>query len=234
MIRRARFFARFVVLAAFAFAFAAACAHAPAQQVAEAPRFAAEIARFDSIDRARMPAPGGVVFVGSSTIRLWPDLKSDFPGVNVIQRGFGGSRLDEVVRYAPKIVIAYKPRLIVLYAGDNDLAEGRTAEQVYEDYKSFVALVHRSLPDTKIAFVSIKPSESRWNLVEEMRSANEMIRRFTVTDPRLEYVDVFNPMLGPDRRPRPELFRADKLHMTAAGYELWRGILGGVVERCRC
>jgi lysophospholipase L1-like esterase len=214
--------------------FSAACAHAPEQRIVEAPRFAAEIARFDSIDRAQMPVPGGVVFVGSSTIRLWPDLKSVFPGVNVIQRGFGGSRLDEVLRYAPKIVIAYKPRLIVLYAGDNDLAEGRTAEQVHKDYKSFVALVHRSLPNARIVFVSIKPSESRWNLVGEMRSANEMIRRFTATDARLEYVDVFNPMLGPDGRPRPELFRADKLHMTAAGYELWRSILDGVVKRCGC
>ena len=230
MISRLQGVTRFLVVAAFA----AACAHAPGQRIVEAPRFAAEIARFDSIDHAQMPAPGGAVFVGSSTIRLWPDLKSDFPGINVIQRGFGGSRLDEVLSYVPKIVIAYKPRTIVLYAGDNDLAEGRTAEQVYRDYKSFVALVHRSLPNAKILFVSIKPSESRWNLVGDMRSANEMIRRFTATDPRLEYVDVFNPMLGPDGRPRPELFREDKLHMTGVGYALWRSILEGVVERCRC
>jgi lysophospholipase L1-like esterase len=226
VISRPRTVTRFLVVAAFT----AACAHAPAQRIVEAPRFASEIERFDSIDRAQMPAPGGVVFVGSSTIRLWPDLKSDFPGINVIQRGFGGSRLDEVLRYTPKIVIAYKPRLIVLYAGDNDLAEGRTAEQVYKDYRSFVALVHRALPNAKIVFISIKPSESRWNLVGEMRSANEKIRRFTTTDPRLVYVDVFNPMLGADGRPRPELFRDDKLHMTAAGYELWRSILEPVVK----
>ena len=224
--RGTRFPIRFIVIAAFG----AACAHAPAQRIVEPPRFGAEIARFDSVDRTQMPVPGGVVFVGSSTIRLWPDLKADFPGVNVIQRGFGGSRLDEVLRYTPKIVIAYKPKLIVLYAGDNDLAEGRTVDQVFEDYKSFVALVHRSLPNTKIVFVSIKPSESRWNLVGEMRSANEMIRRFTVTDTRLEYVDVFNPMLGADGRPRPELFRPDKLHMTADGYALWRSILTPVVK----
>jgi lysophospholipase L1-like esterase len=226
MIPGLRFLSPLVVVAAFSLA----CARPPAQRVVEPPRFAAEIARFDSIDRVRMPAPGGVVFVGSSTIRLWPDLQSDFPGVSVVQRGFGGSRLDEVLSYAPKIVIAYKPRLIVLYAGDNDIAEGRTAEQVYRDYKAFVALVHRSLPEAKIAFVSIKPSESRWNLVGAMRSANEMVRRFTASDPRLEYVDIFNPMLGPDGRPRPELFRPDKLHMTAEGYALWRGILAPVVS----
>lgn len=226
MIRRGRFLTKFVVAAAFA----AACAHAPEQRIVEPRRFAAEIARFDSIDRGRMPAPGGVVFVGSSTIRLWPDLNGDFPGVNVIQRGFGGSRLDEVLQYTPKIVIAYKPRLIVLYAGDNDLAEGRTAYEVYKDFKSFVALVHRSLPNARIVFISIKPSESRWNLVGEMRRANEMIRRFTATDTRLKYVDVFDPMLGSDGRPRPELFRADKLHMTAEGYALWRSILTPVVK----
>lgn len=224
--RGIRFPIRFIVIAAFG----AACAHAPAQRTVEPPRFAAEIARFDSVDRTQMPVPGGVVFVGSSTIRLWPDLTGDFPGVNVIQRGFGGSRLDEVLRYTPKIVIAHKPRLIVLYAGDNDLAEGRTVDQVFKDYRSFVALVHRSMPNTKIVFVSIKPSESRWNLVGEMRWANEMIRRFTLTDTRLEYVDVFNPMLGADGRPRPELFRPDKLHMTADGYALWRSILRPVVK----
>jgi lysophospholipase L1-like esterase len=202
----------------------------PASQSAEPFRFAAEIARFDSLDRVHMPAPGGVLFVGSSTIRLWPDLKSDFPGVDVIQRGVGGSRMDEILMLTPKIVLPYKPRLIVLYAGDNDLAEGRTAAQVFEDYKSFTSLVHRSLPSTRIVFVSIKPSESRWQLVDQMRAANETVKRLTDTDRRLLYVDVFTPMLGADGRPRPELYRDDKLHMTPAGYTLWRQLLASVVE----
>ena len=228
---------RFLAVSLAAAVSAAACVQQPgAAATASAPqsagpfRFADEIARFDSLDRVEMPAPEGVLFVGSSTIRLWPDLKSDFPSVSVIQRGVGGSRLDEILMLTPKIVLPYKPRLIVLYAGDNDLAEGRTATQVFEDYKSFTSLVHRSLPSTRIVFVSIKPSESRWHLVDQMRAANEMVKRFTATDRRLEYVDVFTPMLGADGRPRPELFRDDKLHMTPAGYTLWRQLLLSVVK----
>jgi len=228
---------RFLAVSLAAAVSAAACVQQPgAAATASAPqsagpfRFADEIARFDSLDRVQMPAPEGVLFVGSSTIRLWPDLKSDFPSVSVIQRGVGGSRLDEILMLTPKIVLPYKPRLIVLYAGDNDLAEGRTATQVFEDYKSFTSLVHRSLPSTRIVFVSIKPSESRWHLVDQMRAANEMVKRFTATDRRLEYVDVFTPMLGADGRPRPELFRDDKLHMTPAGYTLWRQLLLSVVK----
>jgi lysophospholipase L1-like esterase len=228
---------KFLAASLAAAVFAAACVQQPGvvatssvSQSAEPFRFADEVARFDSLDRVQMPAPGGVLFVGSSTIRLWPDLKSDFPGVSVIQRGVGGSRMDEILMLTPKIVLPYKPRLIVLYAGDNDLAEGRTAAQVFEDYKSFTSLVHRSLPSTRVVFVSIKPSESRWRLVDQMRAANEMVKGFTDTDRRLLYVDVFTPMIGADGRPRPELYRDDKLHMTPAGYILWRELLLPIVK----
>lgn len=188
-----------------------------------------EIAEFEAADRIRPPPPGGVLFVGSSTIRLWPQIEADFPGVDVVQRGFGGSELDEVVYYAPRIVLPYKPRLIVLYAGDNDLASGKSPETVFREYKAFVALVRRTLPKTRIAFVSIKPSGSRWALVDKMRATNGQVRKYVGTDPALIYVDVFTPMLGEDGRPRAELFREDKLHMTAQGYALWRDLLRPIV-----
>ena len=194
------------------------------------PGFASEIAAFEASDARVRPSPGGVLFVGSSTIRLWPALAKDFPGVHVVQRGFGGSEISDVIHYAPRIVLPYKPRLIVFYAGDNDLNAGESPESVFRDFQSFVELVWRSLPDTRIAFVSIKPSGSRWHLAEKMRAANEMIRAYAARDSRLSYVDVFTPMLGADGRPRDELFVADRLHLNERGYELWRQVLLPVVS----
>ena len=192
-------------------------------------RFESEIRVFEDSDRVQRPKPGGVVFVGSSSIRMWPDLHADFPGINVIQRGFGGSRLDEVVTYAPRIVLPYEPTLIVLYAGDNDLAEGRTPEQIFNDYKAFVAMVRKTLPRTRIAYIAIKPSGDRWALVDKMRSTNSIIQKYAATDPRLTYVDVFTPMLAADGKPREELFREDRLHMNARGYAIWRDLLTPIV-----
>ncbi len=192
--------------------------------------FEEDIAKFEAADLLAPPKGGGVLFVGSSTIRMWNSLAADFPGVGVIQRGFGGSELSDVVRYAPRIVVPYRPRLIVLYAGDNDLAAGKSAEVVFNEYRQFVSLVRRALPDTRIAFVSIKPSGSRVALLPQMRSANEMIRRFAATDPHLLYLDVFTLMLGPDGAPREELFLADRLHMNSKGYAIWKEALYPIVR----
>lgn len=199
------------------------------------PVFAREIEQFAAADSLAPPRPGGVVFVGSSSIRLWPALAADFPGVDVVQRGFGGSELSDVVHYAPRIVLPHRPRLVVLYAGDNDLMEGKSPATVFRDYRAFVALVRRALPETRIAFIAIKPSPSRWSLAEQIRETNALVRRYAATDERLLYVDVFTPMLGPDGRPRQDLFIEDMLHLNARGYALWRDLLapvvGGVMRR---
>ncbi len=138
--------------------------------------------------------------------------------------------MSDVIHYAPRIVLPYKPRLIVLYAGDNDLNAGKSPEAVFRDYQAFVALVRRALPETRIAYIAIKPSGARWALVEKVRAANALVRHFAATDPRLLYVDVFTPMLGPDGMPREELFIADRLHMSAQGYALWRDLLAPIVR----
>jgi lysophospholipase L1-like esterase len=193
-------------------------------------RSEAEIRRFEAADRGAPVAPGGVVFVGSSSFRLWPNIAADFPGVPVLNRGFGGSTLPEVNHYVPRIVLPYRPRLVVLYAGDNDLNDGRTPADVLADYRTFVTMVRRELPSARIAFVSIKPSPSRWALMSSMREANRLIREEVSRDNLQTYVDVFTPMLRADGRPRPELFVADSLHMTRAGYDLWRERLAPVVR----
>lgn len=184
-----------------------------------------EIQTFEAADRASVPAPGGVLFVGSSTIRMWETLAADFPGVPVINRGFGGSQLADAVHFADRIILPYRPRMVLVYAGDNDLNAGKSPEQVLADYRALVAKIHGALPATRIGFLSVKPSPSRWKLAAEMRRANALVKEFSASDPRLFYVDTFTPMLGPDGGPRPELFREDMLHMNARGYALWRSIV---------
>jgi lysophospholipase L1-like esterase len=185
-------------------------------------RSEAEIRRFEESDRAAQPAPGGIVFVGSSSIRMWRSLESDFPGLPVLNRGFGGSTFPEAIHYLPRIVLPYRPRTIVVYEGDNDLTFGWGPQQVADDYRTFVRMVRDSLPNAKIVFISLKPSPSRWKLVDQQREANRLVRAIVSGDPLQSYVDVFTPMLGANGRPTPELFVSDSLHMTPAGYAIWR------------
>ena len=182
------------------------------------------IASFEASDRASPPPTGEIVFVGSSSVRLW-DVQRYFPDLKIINRGFGGSQLSDAVRYAERIVTPYKPRIVVVYAGDNDIYAGATSEQVTISFEQFVRLVRARVPDVRIVFIGIKPSLQRWDVIERMRMANEMIRAYAEHDDNVAFVDVDQAMLGWDEKPRPELFVADGLHMTPAGYELWSALL---------
>ncbi len=187
--------------------------------------FENEIKAFEAADARHAPPQGAVLFLGSSSIRKWTTVAADFPDLAVINRGFGGSMIPDSTRYVPRIVTPYKPRLIVFFAGDNDLAARHTPEQVLADFQAFTAAVHSALPDTRIMFLSIKPSLARRKLLATQAEANGLVKGFVATDKLLSYVDVATPMLGPDGQPRPELFGPDGLHMNRAGYELWTTIL---------
>jgi predicted amidohydrolase/lysophospholipase L1-like esterase len=182
------------------------------------------IRTFEESDKSSPQPRGAILFVGSSSIRRWY-LPSYFPGLKVINRGFGGSHISDCVKFASRIVIPYEPKVIVFYAGDNDISAGKKPEAVLKDFQTFVRIVHDNLPDTRTIFISIKPSIRRWRLVREMRRANELIRTFVETDDRLKYLDIDTPMIGPDGKPRPELFVADDLHLSPAGYKLWTSLL---------
>ena len=204
-------------------------------EVAAAPaldptRFEAEIRAFEAADRASPPPLGGIVFIGSSSIKYWSDVAADFPGLPVLNRGFGGSTIADVVYYVDRILIPYRPRLVVLYAGDNDLAEGRTPERVLSDYRAFVARLRSAWPEARVVYISIKPSPSRRAYIDRVRETNQRIRAAIARDSLQAYVDIFTPMLDATGQPRPELFLADSLHMTRAGYLLWRASLVPVVH----
>jgi lysophospholipase L1-like esterase len=188
-------------------------------------RWRESFSAFEAADRAKPVPPGSVIFVGSSSIRLWDSLESQFEGQVLVKRGFGGSQLSDCMAYLDRLVLAYQPRLVVLYAGDNDLAAGRSPEEVLQSYVGFIEGVHRSLPQTRIAYISIKPSPARAALLPQIRQANALIRQHAASDERLDYIDVFSPMLGSDGQPRSDLFRIDGLHLDDDGYALWRKVI---------
>lgn len=208
---------------------AAAAVWLPIDVVAQADRWAKEMAAFEAADREAPAAPGGIVFVGSSSILLW-DLARSFPEARALNRGFGGSQIEDSIRHAELLVIKHKPRTVIFYAGDNDIAAGKTPHQVSTDFKAFTAKVHAVLPDTRIAFIAIKPSIQRWALIAKIREANAMIRAACDADDRLGFVDVDGPMLGWDARPRQDLLIADGLHLSSKGYELWSTLVRPFLE----
>lgn len=189
-----------------------------------AERWAKALTEFDAADRAAPPQPGEVLFLGSSTIVNW-DLPKSFPGVKTINRGVWSSSLHDQVQRIDRVVLPYAPRLIVLYAGDNDLNGGATSEQVAVAFEQFVMAVQAKLPQTRIVFIGLKPSPQRWSQIQRYRAANTLIREYCGHDDRLGFVDVDGPMLGWDEKPRRELFVEDGLHLSPQGYALWNVLL---------
>jgi lysophospholipase L1-like esterase len=181
----------------------------------------ADIAAFEAADRAAPPPRGAVLFIGSSSIRLWKTLAADFPGVATLNRGFGGSEIDDATFFADRIVAPYHPRAIVLYAGDNDLADGDSPARVRDDFAAFVRRVRSYDPRVPIAFIAIKPSVARRSLLPQIRAANALVREYAAAQQGVACVDVFTPMLGEDGQPQPPWFGPDGLHMNRRGYALW-------------
>ena len=200
------------------------------QQAASSQHWEADIHQFEIADSVQAPPRHAVLFVGSSSIRLWTSLAGDFPGVPTLNRGFGGSEMSDVLYFADRIIDPYSPRVVVVYAGDNDLANGKSPGRVADDFRRLVARIHYRLPATRVVFVSIKPSLARWNLVAKIRAVNQLVRRQAAADRRLAYADVFSPMLGADGKPRKELFVDDGLHMTPAGYAIWTRVIAPYIR----
>jgi lysophospholipase L1-like esterase len=192
-------------------------------------RFEADIQAFERADLVSPPPADPVLFVGSSSVRMWTSLATDFPDYPVMNRGFGGSYMSDLLYYFDRVVAVYDPALVLVYEGDNDLSGGKSVDQVYAEYLQFVALVDEQLPEADIAFIATKPSPSRAQYVEVTRQLNERLEALAATDAHLWFIDVFTPMLNESGQPRPELFGSDMLHMNAAGYELWRSIVEPVL-----
>lgn len=182
---------------------------------------------FEEQDAVHPPKPGVIVFAGSSSFRRWDTLVSDMKPLDVINRGFGGSEFSDLNQYANRIVIAYHPRAVVVYEGDNDLSAGspKTPEIVANDFKKFVQIVHAALPDTWIYILAIKPSKLRWNEWPKMKAANQLMKDHAATQQRVQYIDIATPMFDANGNLPRDLFVFDGLHPTPKLYAMWTAII---------
>jgi len=196
-----------------------------AGQKSPSERWEKDIQKFEAADKVSPLPQGGVLFIGSSSIRMWVTLARDFPEHKVINRGFGGSQIADSVYYADRIVFPYKPRLIVMRAGGNDIAAGKTPEQVAADFQAFVEKVRAKLPNTRICYMSLAPTKARWANVPKERKLNDLVKEYIDSHENLDYIDTFDAMLGADGKPRDEFFLKDRLHCNAAGYKVWASIV---------
>jgi lysophospholipase L1-like esterase len=190
-----------------------------------------EISAFEASDKTNPPPKEAVLFIGSSTIRLWKTLPQDFPSVKVINRGFGGSEIVDSTHFAERIIFPYEPSRIFFRAGGNDLAAGKSAEEVFSDFKDFVAKVREKLPKTEITFIGWNPTIARWSQVEKEKALNALVKQYVEQSHGLKYIDTYSLPIGADGKPRAELFMPDKLHFNAEGYKLLAARLRPYVEK---
>lgn len=202
---------------------------------AQQPAFYKEIAAFKRQDSLAFPAKKSILFVGSSSFRLWKTLQQDFEAYPIINRGFGGARLTEVIQYRKDIIFSYQPKQIVIYCGENDIADDSTvtAEMVFERFKTLYKYIRKNKATKKsnIVFVSIKPSPSRWKHKVKYETANQLIVKYLKHQKRTAFANVYDAMLKPDGTMMEDLFVADRLHMNAKGYAIWQQILLPYLKR---
>lgn len=188
-----------------------------------------EINSFDSLN-GNFPLQEGILFTGSSSIKFWKDPAKDFNNPMILNRGFGGSQIIDLIENFDQVILEYHPKKIVIYSGDNDIQAGKSAEIVFGDFCTLLGMIQAKLPDAEIFYIAIKPSLNRWNKVLEMKKANTMINEYLNYKSNASFVDVFSPMIGISGKPDKKWFIEDGLHMTAEGYQLWTEILAPYIS----
>jgi lysophospholipase L1-like esterase len=192
-------------------------------------RWEKEIVGIEKRLAAAPPAKGGVVFAGSSSIRLW-NLAKSFPDQKYVNVGFGGSEIRDTTHFVDRLLVPLEPKAIVFYAGDNDIAKKRTPEQVRDDFSAFVKAVRAKLPKAKIHYLPVKPSLARWAMYDAQTKANAYVKAACAADPLLGYIDIVPATLGADGKPKPEFFVKDGLHLSEAGYKAWSDVVRKALE----
>ncbi len=190
------------------------------------------IRTFEAGDRLHPPAEGMIVFTGSSSFTFWSSMERDLAPLPALNRGFGGARMADVVHYAERIVLPYRPKAVVLFAGTNDIAwpNPATARQVAEEYLAFVDCVHARLPEIPIYYIAITPTPARWKYWPIAQAANRLIQEYVQSNPRLHFIDLFGPLLGPDGKPDRSLYRFDGLHPNQKGYLKWTAVIKPILQ----
>lgn len=193
-------------------------------------RFEEELQAFQQWDEKNAFPVEPVLFVGSSSIRFWKT-HDYFPDLPVVNRGFGGAHISDVLHFVDRVTLRFAPEVIVFYAGDNDVAGGKSPQRVFDDYLQYLTAVREANPEVKVIFVAIKPSLSRWEQWPTMKEANALIEAHSNSDPHLFYADIATPMLLESGTPNPDLFISDGLHLNKVGYDVWSNALEPVLER---
>lgn len=195
--------------------------------IASAQPFATDIALFKKQDSIHFPPANAILFIGSSSFTKWTDIQTYFPAYPIINRGFGGSSLPDVIRYEKDIIFPYQPKQIVIYCGENDIAaaDSVTAEMVLERFITLFTDMRKVWPRIPLLYISLKPSPARWAMRERMQQTNQLIKKYLRKKKHTIFIDVWNSMLGPDGLPMADIFIADKLHMNAKGYAIWQGLI---------
>jgi lysophospholipase L1-like esterase len=183
--------------------------------------FISEIKAFEKQDSLSMPREGQILLAGSSTFRLWTTFKQDLKDFPVINRGFGGSQMSDLNYYFDRIVLKYKPKMILVYEGDNDLNAGENPDSVVREFKEFVQMVKTKLPDTKIAFCSIRPSLARIPILDKQKAVNQAITKFSKKQKNVYFINIQKDFYLPNGELMQDIFVADKLHLNQKGYEIW-------------
>ena len=193
----------------------------------DTPPFYSDIQSFKKQDSLHFPPSNSILFVGSSSFTKWTDIQDYFPGYKIINRGFGGSSLPDVIRYADDIIFPYNPKQVVIYCGENDLAgsDTVTANIVFSRFTQLFDLIRNRLPGVPIAFVSLKPSPSRLHLMQKEADANTIIKDFLKNKKNAAFIDVYSKMLNADGSPVKDIFIEDNLHMNAKGYAIWKKLI---------
>lgn len=180
-----------------------------------------------------MPAPGSILLVGSSSFAQWKDVQNYFPGFPIINRGFGGSSLPDIIRYAEEVIYSYNPKQVIIYCGENDIAASDTvtAQMVLQRFSQLFFMIRQALPKVRIAFISIKPSPSRWKFEPVIVETNRLIKKFLRKQSRTKFINVHDAMLNADGSVMTDIFIGDNLHMNEKGYAIWQKIIKPFLKR---
>ncbi|WP_462248885.1 GDSL-type esterase/lipase family protein [Ferruginibacter sp.] len=195
--------------------------------------FAEDIRAFKKQDSIAFPPKQAILFVGSSSFTNWKDVQNYFPQFTIVNRGFGGSSISDVIRYADDIIFPYQPKQIVIYCGENDLAASDTVtgKMVYQRFVQLFTLIRNKMPGVPVAFISLKPSPSRWQLKDKMIAANDLVKKYLRKKKKTSFIDVYHKMLAADGTPLKEIFIQDNLHMNAKGYAIWKKIIAPYLKK---
>jgi lysophospholipase L1-like esterase len=220
-----------IVFTVVALAYFVLQADAQTENLSKTNRWGRDIEAFEISDHTNPPPTNAVLFTGASNIRLWKNLAQAFPAHKVFNRGFGGAEMSDLAEFAGRIVIPYHPKIVIIYAGDNDLADHKTPEQILTDFKIFSEKVHAALPETVIGCIAVKPSPSRVRLLEQVKATDALLKAFCRTNVNTIYIDDLTPMLSAMGGPRPELFGKDGLHLNEQGRAIWISLIQPILDR---